>query len=146
MLSRQWRDFSEGIELSFWAQTEKGPLRLTVPGQSAVCFIDRNQVLGLPAKVLRKEVELKSTTGELVDALYFNSQRDLTMLQRAADSVGVLHEADLKPADRFLMERFINAGFIAQGKVIQRNGYRDCLLYTSPSPRDRQKSRMPSSA
>ena len=25
-------------------------------------------------------------------------------------------------------------------------GYRSCLLYTSPSPRDRQKSRMPSSA
>ena len=24
--------------------------------------------------------------------------------------------------------------------------YKDCLLYTSPSPRDRQKSRMPSSA
>ena len=24
--------------------------------------------------------------------------------------------------------------------------YQDCLLYTSPSPRDRQKSRMPSSA
>ena len=24
--------------------------------------------------------------------------------------------------------------------------YSDCLLYTSPSPRDRQKSRMPSSA
>ena len=24
--------------------------------------------------------------------------------------------------------------------------YEDCLLYTSPSPRDRQKSRMPSSA
>ena len=26
------------------------------------------------------------------------------------------------------------------------NQYRTCLLYTSPSPRDRQKSRMPSSA
>ena len=26
------------------------------------------------------------------------------------------------------------------------NLYRGCLLYTSPSPRDRQKSRMPSSA
>ena len=25
-------------------------------------------------------------------------------------------------------------------------GNNDCLLYTSPSPRDRQKSRMPSSA
>ena len=28
----------------------------------------------------------------------------------------------------------------------QRNLFRRCLLYTSPSPRDRQKSRMPSSA
>ena len=28
----------------------------------------------------------------------------------------------------------------------QRLQYMDCLLYTSPSPRDRQKSRMPSSA
>ena len=27
-----------------------------------------------------------------------------------------------------------------------KTGYADCLLYTSPSPRDRQKSRMPSSA
>ena len=26
------------------------------------------------------------------------------------------------------------------------SGFSDCLLYTSPSPRDRQKSRMPSSA
>ena len=34
-------------------------------------------------------------------------------------------------------------------KYMPVNGYqdlRDCLLYTSPSPRDRQKSRMPSSA
>ena len=27
-----------------------------------------------------------------------------------------------------------------------RDGLKPCLLYTSPSPRDRQKSRMPSSA
>ena len=29
---------------------------------------------------------------------------------------------------------------------ISRQGNSPCLLYTSPSPRDRQKSRMPSSA
>ena len=29
---------------------------------------------------------------------------------------------------------------------ILKGRYPDCLLYTSPSPRDRQKSRMPSSA
>ena len=33
--------------------------------------------------------------------------------------------------------------FVDLGHVLQDM---DCLLYTSPSPRDRQKSRMPSSA
>ena len=32
------------------------------------------------------------------------------------------------------------------GKIQNDTIPRDCLLYTSPSPRDRQKSRMPSSA
>ena len=32
------------------------------------------------------------------------------------------------------------------GKIILVDGDSPCLLYTSPSPRDRQKSRMPSSA
>ena len=31
-------------------------------------------------------------------------------------------------------------------QVSYKNLLQDCLLYTSPSPRDRQKSRMPSSA
>ena len=31
-------------------------------------------------------------------------------------------------------------------RLIDLATYRGCLLYTSPSPRDRQKSRMPSSA
>ena len=39
----------------------------------------------------------------------------------------------------------------AQPQVVKKVGFRmaswrTCLLYTSPSPRDRQKSRMPSSA
>ena len=32
------------------------------------------------------------------------------------------------------------------GTAMVMNSYKSCLLYTSPSPRDRQKSRMPSSA
>ena len=32
------------------------------------------------------------------------------------------------------------------GKIYGCNALYSCLLYTSPSPRDRQKSRMPSSA
>ena len=38
------------------------------------------------------------------------------------------------------VKRFIRAGLVIFGRG------NSCLLYTSPSPRDRQKSRMPSSA
>ena len=34
----------------------------------------------------------------------------------------------------------------AKKMSLHQTGFQDCLLYTSPSPRDRQKSRMPSSA
>ena len=39
-----------------------------------------------------------------------------------------------------------NQGAIANGKSVTVTKKPACLLYTSPSPRDRQKSRMPSSA
>ena len=58
LLSRQWRDFSAGIEISLWAWTENGPLRLTIPAQNAVCFVDREQPLALPAGVRRQSVNL----------------------------------------------------------------------------------------
>ena len=35
---------------------------------------------------------------------------------------------------------------IIMGKTTKKRQTKICLLYTSPSPRDRQKSRMPSSA
>ena len=40
----------------------------------------------------------------------------------------------------------VNSGDNAGGTMNKQPGSNSCLLYTSPSPRDRQKSRMPSSA
>ena len=123
LLSRQWRDFSSGIELSYWAQSERGPLRLTVPEQSAVCFIDRTQSIELPRNAQRREVDLKSTAGNPVDALYFAAQKELASLNRSEEFGAVLHESDIKPADRYLMERFVNAGFTAQGTIVQHDNF-----------------------
>ncbi len=123
LLSRQWRDFAAGIELSFWACSERGPLRITVPQQSAVCFIDRDQAIELPAGARRTSVNLKSTRGNPVDALYFKAQKDLGLLHRTEETTELLHESDVKPADRYLMERFVCAGFVAQGTVVEHQGY-----------------------
>src|SRR5678810_324592 len=52
-----------------------------------------------------------------------------------------------------LQGQIINVSFPATiiyvmdgGSLVLTTGIKGCLLYTSPSPRDRQKSRMPSSA
>ena len=49
------------------------------------------------------------------------------------------------------VQRVIHTGDISQAKTLDvlaglSAPLQGCLLYTSPSPRDRQKSRMPSSA
>ena len=36
--------------------------------------------------------------------------------------------------------------FVRLAHTLGFDGYEDCLLYTSPSPRDKRQSRMPSSA
>ena len=40
----------------------------------------------------------------------------------------------------------IGCGTEAIDESVSTDNYEDCLLYTSPSPRDRTRSRMPSSA
>ena len=40
----------------------------------------------------------------------------------------------------------LEASIAGSGDIIYYGNPKDCLLYTSPSPRDRTRSRMPSSA
>ena len=65
-------------------------------------------------------------------------------LRLGFDAVGFAHAA---PVSHEAAKAFTQ--WIAEGKhdcMQWATNYTDCLLYTSPSPRDRQKSRMPSSA
>ena len=54
------------------------------------------------------------------------------------------------PRDQNALEQLVAGTPFAQQRTVltglRRNAPSTCLLYTSPSPRDRQKSRMPSSA
>ena len=49
------------------------------------------------------------------------------------------------PIDRLEMFQRLSGPLVMPIEMLFKR-YEDCLLYTSPSPRDRQKSRMPSSA
>ena len=48
--------------------------------------------------------------------------------------------------DKLFEDSFIKPPMLNGGTSFPIDLYETCLLYTSPSPRDRQKSRMPSSA
>jgi len=129
LLTRHWRDTPTGMELSFWAWSDQGALRLNAPNQQAVCFIDRNVKLPPGIVCERKPLALISLQNGPVDGLYFQQQGQLQRLRELASNSGVrLYESDLKPTDRFLMERFVTAGFIAQGELLPKQGYLELNL------------------
>ena len=126
LLTRQWRDTANGIELSFWISTASGPVRLVVENEQAVCFTKHSTQLALSNNVKRKPLPLKNLDGESVDALYFKQQRDLAALrERLAYDKSQLYESEVKPTERYLMERFITASMTVKGELIQHDNYQE---------------------
>ncbi|MES9872312.1 MAG: DNA polymerase II [Candidatus Sedimenticola sp. 6PFRAG7] len=132
LLTRQWRDTANGLELVYWLSSGDGPLRLVFTNQQAVCFIDHETGLdSAPAsriQATRKPVDLVSLNGGKVDALYFRQQRDLLRFSDLAEEQGILlYESDIKANDRFLMERFVTAPLAVQGDARRRNGFTELI-------------------
>ena len=139
LLSRQWRDTPNGISLTFWLSTPKGPVQIIIENQQAVCFIRRENTLNINnfdsfnktasatsnnEGIQRKELKLKTLDHEDVDGLYFNQQRELNNLrEHLAFDKSHLLESEIKPTERYLMERFITASLTVIGEPIQRDGY-----------------------
>ena len=126
LLTRQWRDTNNGIELSFWLATDQDPVRLVIENERAVCFIRRENQLKIPQSAQRKQLKLKDFDHAEMDGLYFRQQRDLqAMRDHLAYDKSQLYESEVKPTERYLMERFITAPMTVQGHVIQNDGYRE---------------------
>ncbi len=126
LLTRHWRDTNNGIELCFWGATEQGPVRCQVQNQEAVCFVQHSNALQSPFNSRREALSLKSLDGHNVDGLYFRHQRDLNALRQQSVE---LYESDIKPSDRYLMERFVCAGFEATGTLLKGS---DFLSFSNP--------------
>jgi len=124
LLTRQWRDTPSGINLSFWVSSSKGPAHIHIENQKSVCFIRSENKINLPPRTQRKPLELKTLQQEPVDALYFHQQRDLNQFRNhlSYDKTQLL-ESEIKPTERYLMERFITAPLEIIGEPIQRNNY-----------------------
>lgn len=120
LLSKQWRDEPGGLLLELWAASERGPLHIKITRQEAVLFVERH----VAARASRRSpVPLATLAGIEVDALYFKSQADLVRERDRLRARGVRpNEADIKPVERYLMERFVTGGFRAVGEAREKSG------------------------
>ena len=110
---------------------------------------DKNQVSDL-------EVEKESENKEIIEKVDTENETEeeenmlvpISAWKKVLDQLGNLHEADKLMAEA--RERAAKAEaeseFLREKLKNTREELNTCLLYTSPSPRDKTVSRMPSSA
>ncbi|WP_104097174.1 DNA polymerase II [Stutzerimonas kunmingensis] len=116
ILTRHWRDAPEGTEVSFWLATDAGARQLRVPHQDSVAFIPEEQ-RPLAEALLRRERDVELRSLALCDfrhrpvmGLYSRSYRRLLDCARLLREARVdVYESDIRPPERYLMERFITA-------------------------------------
>lgn len=139
ILTRHWRDAAAGTEIEYWLATDTGPVKVVLPSQTSVAFVATRHraaveahLVGMPGVQLR-ELELKTFHQEPVLGVYATHFRQLGRLARALQPQGIpLLEADVRPHDRYLMERFITAGVLVEGGRADRATIVDCKLKPAP--------------
>ena len=141
ILTRSWRDGRAGLELGYWAWSPSGPVKIVVNRERAVCFVDQAAAAAnadLPKPDQTRDVQLKALDGHPVAACYFSRQADLVRYRDSARIHGVdVYESDIKPADRFLMERFVTGGCCIEGEAKTLAGY---VQYSNPKLKPAQVS------
>ena len=116
LLTRHWRDTPTGSEVVLWLATDDGPQQLVLPAQESVAFIPeafREQTEALIAGERHTRLQpltLKDFSRRPVFGLYCRSNRQLQALEKRLRENGIpVYEADIRPPERYLMERFITA-------------------------------------
>ncbi|AHZ68404.1 DNA polymerase II [Pseudomonas mandelii JR-1] len=122
VLTRHWRDTPAGTQVEFWLATDAGPQRIRLPHQPSVAFIPaarREQaeaVLRGEKNVELKPLALQDFEHRPVLGLYCQQHGQLMRLETALRKAGVeMFEADVRPPERYMMERFITAPVLFGG-------------------------------
>ncbi|MBN2979515.1 DNA polymerase II [Pseudomonas lactucae] len=116
VLTRHWRDTSAGTEVGFWLATDQGPRYVRLPVQTSVMFIPEAHRKPLDW-LLKGERDIELRPLQLCDfhhrpvlGLYTRQHRQLMDVEKRLRAAGVdVYEADVRPPERYMMERFITA-------------------------------------
>ena len=116
VLTRHWRDTPAGTEVSFWLATDQGPRFIRLPVQTSVMFIPEAHRKPLDW-LLKGERDIELRPLQLLDfhhrkvlGLYTRQHRQAMDVEKRLRAAGVdVYEGDVRPPERYMMERFITA-------------------------------------
>ena len=96
----------------------------------------------VPSGIIRENIQCFIGNGVVLDINHLKNE--IQMLEQ--DGIGVSDRLFISPGCPLILDCHIKLDQAREQKRAKDKKIGTCLLYTSPSPRDRQKSRMPSSA
>ncbi len=124
ILTGEWQDVKGRNVLKFiGVSDDSSPVEVLITNVKPVFFIERTVAeTALKQIYKRKQVKLKNFAGDNVDALYFNTERDLRVAADELEKNGIKsYESDVNPVRRYLMERFLNAQIKITGKSVSED-------------------------
>ncbi|EQM67640.1 DNA polymerase II [Pseudomonas tohonis] len=144
VLTRHWRDTPAGTEVGFWLATDDGPRYLRLAPQTSVAFLPVEQRERAEA-LLKNERGVELRPLGLCDfrhrpvlGLYCQQHRQLIGLDKSLRQAGVdVFEADIRPHERYLMERFITAPVLFGGTPDAEGALMDGQMKPAPDYRPR---------
>ncbi|MBK4998057.1 DNA polymerase II [Pseudomonas sp. S31] len=142
VLTRHWHDTPQGTCVEFWLATDQGPRLLRLAPQESVAFLPQAQaahakvLLGDEPGAELKPLRLRDFEQRPVLGLYCRQYRQLLQLEQRLRSAGIdVLEADIRPPERYLMERFITAPVHYTGRMDSEGVVCDAQLKPSPGYR-----------
>ncbi|WP_139302584.1 DNA polymerase II [Thalassotalea sp. PP2-459] len=133
ILTRQAYDSQAGIVLSYWVKSKDGVSCINIYDEQALFFIENENVdkslalLKAAAITVNKitPLTLKTFQQQQVTGFYFNSMQHFYRAREVLLNHDIKrYEDDIRPDERYLMERFITANveFICQSSIDEQLG------------------------
>lgn len=131
VLTRASHDDQGRVLIEYWLSSDDGPVKLIVDSQRPVFFISKPD-LAKARRICRPHqqhvelvtLQLKTFNNEFAVAIYTNTLHHAYLIQSALrrSDIEVL-ETDLRPHDRYLMERFAYGSVSFRGTAKRRPEY-----------------------
>ena len=111
----------------------------------SLAFSEGNEWIGGFSNIFMNAIDVNSPSGSIPESLFATFQMTFAIITPAL-MIGAFVERIKFSAMLIFLSMWLLVVYVPVTHWVWGGGILSCLLYTSPSPRDRTRSRMPSSA